>query len=107
MSIPMWAQYNPHPEGINYDENFRGQFHFSPKSGWMNDINGLVFSGGKYHMLYQWGESVRHGGYATSEDLLHWTDRGIALIPKKTFLQGATQNVSGDQIFSGSAVVVK
>lgn len=107
ISVPMWAQYNPHPEGIQYDENFRGQFHFSPKSGWMNDINGLVFSGGKYHMLYQWGQSVRHGGYATSEDLVRWTDRGIALIPRNTFLQGAKQNVSGDQIFSGSAVVVK
>ena len=34
------AQYNPNAD---YRETFRGQFHFSPKSGWMNDINGLVY----------------------------------------------------------------
>ncbi len=26
------AQYDPHPKGVAYTENFRGQFHFSPKS---------------------------------------------------------------------------
>jgi levanase/fructan beta-fructosidase len=107
IQINSFAQFNPHISTINYNENFRGQYHFSPKSGWMNDINGLVFQGGKFHMIYQWGESVRHGGYATSTDLLHWTDEGVALIPQKTFLpDDAVKNVSGDEVFSGSAVVV-
>ncbi|HLT93415.1 MAG TPA: glycoside hydrolase family 32 protein [Membranihabitans sp.] len=99
------AQYNPHPE--DYTENFRGQYHFSPKSGWMNDINGLVYQGGKYHMIYQWGKSIRHGGYATSTDLVHWKDEGVALIPQDSYLpREAERNVSGNQVFSGSAVVV-
>jgi len=99
--------YNPHNDKIDYQEDFRGQFHFSPKSGWMNDINGLVYHGGKFHMIYQWGKAIRHGGYATSRDLIHWNDEGIALIPKNTFLtKDAIPNSTGDEIFSGSAVVV-
>ncbi len=62
IQVGVLAQFNPHSNKTNYDESFRGQYHFSPKSEWMNDINGLVYQGGKYHMIYQWGESVRHGG---------------------------------------------
>ena len=72
----------------------------------MNDINALMYHDGKYHMIYQWGKRVRHGGYATSEDLLHWTDEGVALIPTQTFLPKSTINVTGEQVFSGSGVVV-
>ena len=100
------AQYDPHPKNVTYTENFRGQFHFSPKSEWMNDINALMYHDGKYHMIYQWGKRIRHGGYATSKDLVHWTDEGVALIPQKTFLPAETRNVSGDQVYSGSGVVV-
>ena len=101
----VFAQYNLHT--ADYTENFRGQYHFSPKTGWMNDINGLVYQGGKYHMIYQWGKDIRHGGYATSTDLLHWKDEGVALIPQESDLpKEAVRNVSGKHVFSGSAVVV-
>ncbi|RPI45143.1 MAG: glycoside hydrolase family 32 protein, partial [Bacteroidetes bacterium] len=101
------AQFYPHEDYIDYREDYRGQYHFSPRSGWMNDINGLVYQGGRYHMIYQWGDKIRHGGYATSPDLLHWKDEGVALIPQKSFLSPqAVRNVSGDQVFSGSAVAV-
>ena len=104
---PLVAQYYPHHDNIDYMEKYRGQYHFSPKSEWMNDINGLVYQGGKYHMIYQWGKAIRHGGYATSHDLLHWNEDGVALIPQKSFLPSdAVRNVSGDQVYSGSAVVV-
>ena len=101
------AQYYPHDDNIDYTENYRGQYHFSPKSEWMNDINGLVYQGGKFHMIYQWGKKIRHGGYATSSDLLHWEDKGVALIPQKSFLpEEAKRNVAGDHVYSGSAVLV-
>jgi fructan beta-fructosidase len=101
------GQYDPHPAGIDYTEDYRGQYHFSPKSEWMNDINALMYLDGHYHMIYQWGERIRHGGYATSPDLLHWTDRGVALIPQNSFLpKEATRNVSGADVYSGSGVVV-
>lgn len=106
-SIILCAQYYPHDESIDYREDYRGQYHFSPRSEWMNDINGLVYQDGKYHMIYQWGRAIRHGGYASSPDLMHWKDEGVALIPQKSFLPAeAVRNVSGDQVYSGSAVVV-
>ncbi|MEO9593270.1 MAG: glycoside hydrolase family 32 protein, partial [Rhodopirellula bahusiensis] len=101
------SQYDPHPAGIDYQEDYRNQFHFSPKSEWMNDINALIYADGQYHMLYQWGKAIRHGGYATSPDLLHWEDEGVALIPQESFLPAeAERNVSGAQVFSGSGVVI-
>lgn len=107
LNASVYGSYDPHPKNINYTENYRGQYHFSPKSEWMNDINALIYFDGQYHMIYQWGKKIRHGGYATSPDLLHWTDQGVALIPQKSFLpEDAVRNVSGDQVYSGSGVVV-
>jgi fructan beta-fructosidase len=107
MSSNVFGQYDPHPKGIDYSEDYRGQYHFSPKSEWMNDINALMYVDGTYHMIYQWGERIRHGGHATSPDLLHWTDQGVAMIPQKSFLpKEAQRNVSGAQVYSGSGVVV-
>ena len=113
--------YNPHPgimadprfkkiyetAGDPYRVDYRPQFHFSPKTEWMNDINALWYVNGTYHMIYQWGLSQRHGGYATSQDLLHWEDKGVALIGQQSFLpKDAPRAFSGDQIYSGSGVVV-
>jgi sucrose-6-phosphate hydrolase SacC (GH32 family) len=50
----------------------------------MNNINGFVYQGGKYHMIYQWGKAIRHGDYATSTDFLHWNDEGVALIAQES-----------------------
>jgi len=101
------STYNPHPPGIDYREPYRPQFHFSPKSDWMNDINALIYQDGLYHMLYQWGLKCRHGGYATSRDLIHWEDRGVALTPQDSFLPAqAVRNVAAAEVYSGSGVLV-
>ena len=76
----------------------RPTFHFTPHRNWMNDPNGLVYDGGRWHLFFQynpegpdWGNMS--WGHATSPDLQHWTEHPVAL-PYR----------DGEQIFSGSIV---
>ena len=36
-----------------YREPLRAQLHFSPRRGWNNDPNGMVFADGEYHLYFQ------------------------------------------------------
>ncbi|SHH28438.1 glycoside hydrolase family 32 protein [Clostridium grantii] len=89
---------NANDVAIDYKEEYRGQFHYSPLKNWMNDPNGLIYYLGEYHMFYQyyphdtvWGPM--HWGHAVSKDLIRWEELPIALAPDKNGM-----------IFSGSAV---
>ncbi|MBA4106241.1 MAG: hypothetical protein C0485_10825 [Pirellula sp.] len=86
-----------------YDQPLRPQFHFTAGKNWLNDPNGMVFDGEKYHLFFQhnplapvWGNMT--WGHATSPDMVHWTQHDHALLPYRVDRQAGT-------IFSGTAVV--
>jgi sucrose-6-phosphate hydrolase SacC (GH32 family) len=68
-----------------YQEAFRPQFHFTARQwtmdrlnpgmqqeGWINDLNGLIYYDGEYHLFAQrWAKCWLH---AVSRDLVHWTE---------------------------------
>lgn len=77
------------------------QFHVAPAAHWINDPNGLVFHEGTWHLYAQrqpdqpvWGPM--HWAHWTSEDLVHWTPRPLAMVPTED-----------GEAWSGTAVVVQ
>jgi levanase/fructan beta-fructosidase len=89
----------PYPV-TNYQEDNRGQFHFSARGGWINDVNAPLYYNGVYHLYYQHNPhglawDTMHWGHATSEDLVHWKQKPIALEP----------GVHPGDLFSGGGVV--
>ena len=88
-------------EKVNdYAKPYRNQFHVSPRRGWNNDPNGLVYADGLFHMYYQhnpfgirWGNM--HWGHWSSSNLVHWIEHPIALF----------QRTTGDMMFSGGGFI--
>jgi fructan beta-fructosidase len=68
-----------------YHESLRPQFHFTARQwtvdmlnpqqgdeGWVNDLNGLIYYDGEYHLFAQrWAKCWVH---AVSKDMVHWTE---------------------------------
>ncbi|RYD31138.1 MAG: hypothetical protein EOP86_18545, partial [Verrucomicrobiaceae bacterium] len=69
-----------------YEEPLRPVYHFTARQwtmdrlnpsmrqeGWINDLNGMIYHDGKYHMFAQrWNKCWLH---AVSTDLVHWKER--------------------------------
>ena len=88
-------------------DRFYPEYHFRPEKNWMNDPNGLIYHGGKYHMFFQhnpnadvWGDI--HWGHAESEDLIHWKTLPIALAP--SYAEGEIHCYSGCAVPDGEDV---
>lgn len=79
----------------------RPRYHFSVPDHWLNDPQRPLWIDGRWHYWYLYNGDYPKGSgtawrLATSDDLVHWHDQGIA-IPKNS-------NANGD-VWSGSAVV--
>lgn len=78
-------EHLPVVTGPLYQEALRPQFHFTARQwtmdrlnpgqqqeGWVNDLNGLIYYDGEYHLFAQrWAKCWIH---AVSRDLVHWTE---------------------------------
>ncbi len=67
----------------------------------MDDPNGLIWHGGRYHLFFQYHPEGSAGGpvswgHATSSDLVHWSEQSVA-IPA----------IGPEQVLSGSVVLDK
>lgn len=80
---------------------YRLTYHMMPPVGWLNDPNGLVKFGDAYHLYYQFDpyhtrQVQMAWGQFRSNDLISYTDEGVALL----------YNHSEINVFSGGAVGV-
>ncbi len=74
-----------------YNEKYRPQFHFSPKSEWIADPCGLYYYNGQFN-LYWWGRAI-------SDDLLCFNQTSNAIVLKNY--------LSDMDVITGSVVVDK
>lgn len=91
----------PRDAATHYTERLRPQFHFSPRTGWLNDPNGMVYHNGEYHLFFQHnalGKVIANQswGHAVSRDLFTWKELPVVLEPY-SFSKGRS--------YSGSAVI--
>ena len=85
---------------------YRPLLHFAPRRHWLNDPNGLVHHGGRWHLFFQHNPHSDHWadlswGHAVSDDLVGWDERPVA-IPQDTDAHGNPT----EYVFSGSVVPV-
>ena len=76
-------------ETVQKDKDFRPHFHIAPPTGLMNDPNGLIFDGEKYHLFYQWFpfdaiHGMKHWKHLITKDFQHY-QAADDLIPCELF----------------------
>lgn len=89
------------PSAGDVPTDFRPAYHLTPERHWMNDPQRPFLVDGRWHLYYLYNADHPHGNgtswfHATSTDLVHWTDEGVAIEKYRNGL--------GD-IQTGSAVV--
>ncbi|MFH1730051.1 MAG: hypothetical protein ABIF82_00190, partial [Planctomycetota bacterium] len=95
---PANPEADPYP-GVDYNQKYRPQFHFTSKRNWHNDPNGLVYYDGEYHLFVLHNPSGINcantgSAHAISKDMVHWKQVQHAILPH-----------DGGDIWSGSGTV--
>ncbi len=81
-------------------EYYPSTYHFMPKTGWVNDPNGVCYFRGEYHLFYQYNpyDVVWHApywGHAVTKDFITYKYLPAGLAPSETLKYGC---------FSGGAI---
>ncbi|OOR98889.1 fructosidase [Haemophilus paracuniculus] len=76
-------------QAVENDQDFRPSYHLAPPTGLLNDPNGLIFDGEKYHIFYQWFpydamHGMKHWKHFITTDFQHYTEAD-PLIPDEMF----------------------
>lgn len=74
---------------VKKDQDFRPHFHLTTPTGLLNDPNGLIFDGEKFHVFYQWFpfdaiHGMKHWKHYTTQDFIHY-ENAQDLIPDELF----------------------
>ncbi|HBO38746.1 MAG TPA: fructosidase [Pasteurellaceae bacterium] len=74
---------------VEQDKDFRPIYHLAPPTGLLNDPNGLIFDGEKYHIFYQWFpfdaiHGMKHWKHFITTDFQTYQE-GDTLIPCELF----------------------
>lgn len=74
---------------VEKDDDFFPVHHLAPPTGLLNDPNGLIFDGEKYHLFYQWFpfdalHGMKHWKHFITHDFQHYQEAD-ALIPCEPF----------------------
>ena len=97
-----YAEYVQELEKFVAKSKYLPRYHIAPKSGLLNDPNGLCYFGGYYHYFYQWfpfepTHGMKHWYHLKSKDLLNWSDEGIGINP--------TEDYERNGAYSGNAFI--
>ena len=88
---------------VKKDQDFRPHFHLTTPTGLLNDPNGLIFDGEKFHVFYQWFpfdaiHGMKHWKHYTTKDFIHY-ESAQDLIPDEHF--------ESHGCYSGGALLVE
>lgn len=96
MNLPTEVRYRPYADWTAEEREtiaknvasspWHTTYHLEPKTGLLNDPNGFSFFNGKFQLFYQnWPFGAAHGlkqwVHTESEDLVHFTETGVVLLP--------------------------
>ena len=96
MNLPTEVRYRPYADWTDEEKTkirenvakspWRASYHIEPETGLLNDPNGFSYFNGKFQLFYQsWPFGAAHGlkqwVHTETEDLVHFTETGVKLLP--------------------------
>lgn len=95
------AEYAKENGPLTQEDHYYPGYHIAPPVGLLNDPNGWIQWGGRFHLFYQWmpfstGHGAKYWAHVTSDNLVDWQFEAPALVPGDWFDQNGC--------YSGSAI---